>query len=86
MKIVFAGSPKFAIPTLERLVAAGHEIAAVFTQPDRPAGRDQVLQPPPLKEAALRLALRVEQPERRFVVVRLGGGFSVMRHPQTHGK
>ncbi|MSO19845.1 MAG: methionyl-tRNA formyltransferase [Acidobacteria bacterium] len=64
MKIVFAGSPKFAIPTLQRLVAGGHEMSAVYTQPDRPVGREQKLHPPPVKEAALRLGLRVEQPER----------------------
>src|SRR5258708_1465816 len=64
MKIVFAGSPRFAIPTLERLVAEGHEIQAVVTQPDRPSGRDQQLQPSPIKEAAVRLGIPVEQPEK----------------------
>ena len=64
MKIVFAGSPKFAIPTLERLVQTGHEILAVYTQPDRPAGREHTLQPPPVKVRALELGLRIEQPER----------------------
>ena len=68
MRIVFAGSPQFAIPTLERLVTAGHYIVAVFTQPDRPAGREQHLQPSPVKLAAQRLGLRVEQPERKSVV------------------
>jgi methionyl-tRNA formyltransferase len=63
MKIVFAGSPRFAIPTLERL-AANHHIAAVLTQPDRPAGRAQEMQPPPVKVAALRLGLTVHQPEK----------------------
>jgi len=64
MKIVFAGSPQFAIPTLERLAHAGHEIIAVYTQPDRPVGREQVPQAPPVKEAALKLGLRIEQPVR----------------------
>ena len=64
MKIVFAGSPRFAVPTLERLVAAGYEILCVITQPDRPVGREQKLQPPPVKEAALRLGLPTYQPER----------------------
>ena len=64
MRIVFAGSPQFAIPTLERLVQAGHEILAVYTQPDRPVGREQTLQPPPVKKRALELGLRIEQPER----------------------
>ncbi len=64
MKIVFAGSPRFAIPTLEKLVAEGHEVQAVVTQPDRPSGREQQLQPSPVKEAALRLGLAVHQPEK----------------------
>ena len=63
MKLVFAGSPAFAVPTLERL-AAEHDIRSVVTQPDRPVGRKQQLQPPPVKEAALRLNLPVFQPER----------------------
>lgn len=64
MQIVFAGSPDFAIPTLERLVGQGHDIRAVITQPDRPVGREQQLQPPPVKQAALGLGLRVFQPEK----------------------
>jgi len=64
MKIVFAGSPQFAVPTLEALVAAHQEIIAVVTQPDRPVGRDQQLQAPPVKQAALRLGLPVHQPEK----------------------
>ncbi|OFW40028.1 MAG: methionyl-tRNA formyltransferase [Acidobacteria bacterium RIFCSPLOWO2_12_FULL_60_22] len=64
MKIVFAGSPEFAVPTLERLAAQGYDLGAVITQPDRPVGRDQRLQAPPVKEAALRLGLPVYQPEK----------------------
>ncbi|MBI3934656.1 MAG: methionyl-tRNA formyltransferase [Acidobacteria bacterium] len=64
MKIVFAGSPQFAVPTLAALVAAGYEILAVLTQPDRPVGREQKLQAPPVKQAALRLGLIVHQPEK----------------------
>ena len=64
MKIVFAGSPRFAIPTLVELVAAGHEIQAVFTQPDRPVGRKQIAQAPPVKETAQKLLLTVHQPEK----------------------
>jgi methionyl-tRNA formyltransferase len=64
MKLVFAGSPRFAIPTLERLLAAGHEIRAVITQPDRPVGREQLLQPSPVKETALKLGLTIHQPEK----------------------
>lgn len=58
------GTPQFAVPTLEALAAAGHTIAAVYTQPDRPKGRGQELAISPVKEAALRLGLPVYQPER----------------------
>ena len=58
------GTPAFAVPTLERLAGAGHQIIAVFTQPDRPKGRGQKDAMPPVKEAALRLGLPVCQPER----------------------
>ena len=64
MKLVFMGTPVFAVPTLERVVAARHEVAAVYTQPDRPKGRGQQMSFSPVKEAALRHGLRVEQPER----------------------
>lgn len=64
MRLVYLGTPQFAVPTLERIVAAGHEVAAVFTQPDRPKGRGQKDAMPPVKEAALRLGLPVYQPER----------------------
>jgi len=64
MDVVFLGTPKFAVPTLEALVAAGHNVIAVVTQPDRPSGRGQQLTPSPVKEAALRLGLRIYQPER----------------------
>lgn len=52
------------MPTLQRMVAAGHEVVAAFTQPDRPKGRGQHSAMPPVKEAALRLAIPVYQPER----------------------
>jgi methionyl-tRNA formyltransferase len=64
VRIVFLGTPAFAVPTLERLVAAGHEVAAVVTQPDRPRGRGHEAAAPPVKQAALRLGLPVYQPER----------------------
>ena len=64
MKLVFMGTPAFAVPTLERLVENGHEVVAVFTQPDRPKGRGQREAMSPVKEAALRLGLDVHQPER----------------------
>jgi len=63
MAIVFLGTPAFAVPSLRRLAAEGFEIAAVYTQPDRPAGRGRRPAPPPLKTAALELGLQVRQPE-----------------------
>jgi methionyl-tRNA formyltransferase len=64
VKLVFMGTPTFAVPSLEGTVAAGHEVAAVFTQPDRPKGRGHKDAIPPVKEAAQRLGLAVFQPER----------------------
>ena len=63
-RIAFAGTPEFAVPTLEAIVAAGAEVPLVLTQPDRPAGRGRRLTPPPVKRAAEAHGLRVEQPER----------------------
>jgi methionyl-tRNA formyltransferase len=64
MRLVYLGTPEFAVPSLEQVVAAGHEVAGVFTQPDRPKGRGQKDAMSPVKEAALRLGLLVHQPER----------------------
>lgn len=64
MKLVFLGTPDFAVPTLEALVSAGHNILEVVTQPDRPKGRQQTLTPSPVKLAALRHELKVWQPEK----------------------
>jgi methionyl-tRNA formyltransferase len=64
MQLIFMGTPAFAVPTLKRLVESGHQIIAVFTQPDRPKGRGQQSAMPPVKEAALRLGLTIHQPER----------------------
>jgi len=58
------GTPAFAVPTLERVVDAGHEVLAVYTQPDRPRGRGGKLAASAVKEASLRLGLEVRQPER----------------------
>lgn len=63
-KIVFMGSPAFAVPSLRALHAAGHEIVAVFSQPPRPAGRGQKLQKTAVHEAAEELGLVVYTPER----------------------
>jgi methionyl-tRNA formyltransferase len=64
VKLVFCGTPHFAVPTLEALRAAGHEIAMVVAQPDRPVGRSQQLTAPPVKIAALAASLSVTQPEK----------------------
>lgn len=64
MKIVFMGTPAFAVPSLRMLLEEGYEVVAVVTQPDRPQGRKKMLAPSPVKEAALELGLPVLQPER----------------------
>jgi methionyl-tRNA formyltransferase len=64
MKLIFCGTPSFAVPTLEALIAAGHEIPLVVTQPDRPVGRAQQLQAPPVKQTALGARIPVTQPEK----------------------
>lgn len=63
MKIIFAGTPEFAVPALAALIAAGHEIVMVLTQPDRPAGRGMKLKPSPVKALAEQHGLHVFQPE-----------------------
>src|SRR5260370_12919304 len=64
LKLVFCGTPQFAVPTLEAVLAAGHEVALVVTQPDRAAGRRMELQAPPVKRTALEHDLTVVQPEK----------------------
>ena len=64
MKLVFCGTPEFAVPTLRAVLEAGHEVALVITQPDRPAGRKMELHAPPVKTLALARGLPVVQPER----------------------
>ena len=64
MKLVFCGTPQFAVPTLQALIAAGHEIPLVVSQPDRPVGRSQQMTAPPVKETALAAGLEVIQPEK----------------------
>ena len=64
MKLVFCGTPLFAVPALEALLAAGHDVALVVTQPDRPVGRSRQLTAPPVKLAALAAGLPVMQPEK----------------------
>lgn len=62
MKLIFAGTPEFAATALQAIVAAGHEVALVLTQPDRPAGRGMALQPSAVKKVALEHGLEVFQP------------------------
>ena len=62
MNIVFMGSPDFAVPVLTRLVEDGHQIAAVYTQPDKPAGRGQTLHISPVKSYALSRGFIIKQP------------------------
>lgn len=64
MRIIFMGTPEFAIPSLDILVQQGYEIAAVVTAPDKPAGRGRKLQPSPIKQYALEQGLTVLQPEK----------------------
>jgi methionyl-tRNA formyltransferase len=64
MRVVFMGTPAFAVPTLAALYQNGHTIVAVMTQPDRPAGRGRHLTPPPVKAKALEMGVPVVQPER----------------------
>ncbi|MDP9237893.1 MAG: methionyl-tRNA formyltransferase [Chloroflexota bacterium] len=62
MRIVFLGSPDFALPSLRKLIESQHEIVAVYTQPDRPTGRGRKVAPPPIKVLALEHGLPVRQP------------------------
>ena len=64
MRIVFMGTPDFAVPSLEALVAAGHQVCGVFSQPDKPVGRHQnKTKPTPVKASALAHDIPVFQPE-----------------------
>jgi methionyl-tRNA formyltransferase len=64
MKLVFCGTPLFAVPSLERLAAAGFDLQLVVTQPDRPQGRGMELTASPVKQSALKLGLPILQPEK----------------------
>jgi methionyl-tRNA formyltransferase len=64
MKLVFCGTPRFAVPTLEKLVSSGFEVRLVVTQPDKPRGRGLELAPSPVKSRALELGLPVVQPDK----------------------
>jgi methionyl-tRNA formyltransferase len=62
MKIIYAGTPDFAVPALQALIHSGHQVVAVYTQPDRPAGRGRKMQFGPVKQVAVDAAIPVEQP------------------------
>ena len=64
MKVVFMGTPDFAVPPLDALVKNGHEVVLCVTQPDKPKGRSQVLTPPPVKEYAVSRNIPVFQPQK----------------------
>ena len=64
LKIIFAGTPEFAATALEALLTTPHQVVAVYTQPDRPAGRGRKLQPSPVKQLALAHGIEVRQPEK----------------------
>ena len=64
MRLIFMGTPEFAVPSLERLIEAGHEVCGVFTQPDRPKNRGMKMLPPPVKVAAQSHGIPVYQPEK----------------------
>ena len=63
MKIVFMGTPDFAVPCLERIISDGHNVELVFTREDKPVGRKQILTAPPVKETALKNNIKVYQPK-----------------------
>ena len=73
MKLAFAGTPEFAAQALRQIIAAGHEVVLVLTQPDRPAGRGMKLQPSAVKALALQHGLPVAQPQG----LRLNGKFAI---------
>nr|WP_296836259.1 methionyl-tRNA formyltransferase [uncultured Marvinbryantia sp.] len=64
MRVIFMGTPDFAVGTLQALISSRHEVAAVFTQPDKPKGRGKAVQQTPVKEVALTAGLLVYQPTR----------------------
>ena len=64
MRVIFMGTPDFAVGTLEEIIKAGHEVVLVVTQPDKPKGRGNAMQFPPVKECALAHNIEVFQPKK----------------------
>src|SRR5579863_8966839 len=64
MKLIFCGTPQFAVPSLEKLITENFDVALVVTNPDEPRGRGYELKPPPVKQAALKAGLKVFQPSQ----------------------
>ena len=62
MKVIFMGTPDFAVNTLEKIIEAGHEVMLVVTQPDKPKGRGNTMQFPPVKECAVSHELEIFSP------------------------
>ena len=78
MRLAFMGTPDFAVPTLDALIAAGHEVVAVYSQPPRPAGRGKALRPSPVQQRAeaagieVRTPLSLKGPEEQEAFAALG--------------
>jgi methionyl-tRNA formyltransferase len=64
VRLIFMGTPEFAVPSLARLIADGHQVVAVFSQPDKPAGRGKHMHTPPVKTLALEHGIAVHQPAK----------------------
>lgn len=79
MRLVFMGTPESAVPSLRRCVEDGHEVVAVWTQPDRPAGRGNKIHVPPVKEFALARGIPVHQPAK----IRTDAAFDLFCHHQA---
>src|SRR3712207_2048832 len=79
MRLVFMGTPESAVPSLRRCVEDGHEVVAVWTRPDRPAGRGHRLHVPPVKEFALSQGIPVHQPAK----IRTDAAFDLFCHHQA---
>lgn len=75
MKIVFMGTPDYAVSTLEKLIEKGHEVSAVFAQPDKPVGRKHILTPPPVKVCAQKHNIPVYQPN----TLKDGTAFNILK-------